>query len=125
MGATNAALVNIRGWLEGARDDIALVRDFVEEEVVNEWDNFGWRFPHQQNTGHWYAFYGLHVEPDGINWFVNQLRQLAPLAASGSKPLIRGLFIVSDEQMTMTQLHVRDGQVHLEPGDSKYAYLDA
>lgn len=125
MDARKVALVNIRGWLEGAQDDIALVRDFVVEDVVNEWYNFGWRFPHQQNTGHWYAFYGLQIDADSINWFLNQLRQLAPLVASGTKPLIRGLFIVSDEQMTMTQLHVRDGQVHVMPGDPKYAYLDA
>jgi hypothetical protein len=118
-------LINIRGWLEGSQDDLELVKQFVEDDLPHNWSNFGWRFPHQQRTGHWYAFYGLHVDVDDRNWFISQLRRMATLTTSGTKPLIRGLFIISHEDETMTEARITDGEVHLTPCDLNLAYLDS
>ncbi|CAM3755546.1 hypothetical protein KIPE111705_23310 [Kibdelosporangium persicum] len=123
--ARKTALINIRGWLEGSQDGLELAQRFIQDDAANNWYNFGWTFPHQQVTGHWYAFFGLHVDDGNVDWFLNQLRHLATLAASGAKPLIRGLFVISNEEKTMSQVHVRDGHVHITPGDPKLAYLDA
>lgn len=122
---TAPLIVNVRGWLEGSYDDIALVKQLIEDEVPDNWSNFGWRFPHRQMTGHWYAFYGLELAVREIDWFVDQLRRLATLVASTTTPRITGLFLLSDEQdRTMQEVHVRGGDVLITPGDPKLAYLD-
>lgn len=122
---STAALVNIRGWLEGSQGDVELVQQFTRDDVVNSWYNFGWRFPNHQSTGHWYAFFGLHVYEHDVDWFLNQLRHLALLTASDTKPsTIRGLFVISGKTTT-SQVQVRGGQVHLTPGDPQHSYLDA
>jgi len=125
VGTGDIALANVRGWLEGEHDDVMLVKEYIENAVVDQWYNFGWRFPHPQTTGHWYAFYGLHVDVTSIDWFLDQLRHLATVATSDRGSSIRGLFVISDEDKTMSQVRVGDGRVHLDPGDPTHAYLDA
>lgn len=112
----DTALINVRGWLEGHTADIELVRESIEEDAVRNWYNFGWRFPHPQSTGHWYAFYGLHFGVEDLDWFMNRLGHLALLTTT-EKPRLTGLFIISRVAASAKQVLVRSGSVYVSDID--------
>jgi Clp amino terminal domain, pathogenicity island component len=108
--------VNVRGWLEGDHDQIALVRRFIAEAIHQNYYNFCWRFPLEQNTGYWYAFYGAHIPTAAVGWFAEQLGKLATLAPETADNQLRGLFIATRSDGETTHWLVRNRQVETAPG---------
>jgi hypothetical protein len=116
--------VNIRGWLEGNHDQIALVKQLIEDTIHQRWHNFSWKFPPEQLTGHWYALYGAHIGTASVDWFHEQLRQFATLAPASADNQLRGLFIATSSKGETIQWHVKNRQVHTVPGDPRHDQLD-
>jgi hypothetical protein len=116
--------VNIRGWLEGDEEHIALVRRHIAATVHERWHNFSWTFPPRQVNGHWYAFYGAHLHATSAGWFADQLREFAALAPDTSNDQLRGMFAATAPNHATIRWIVQDRQVVTAPGDPAQKHLD-
>jgi hypothetical protein len=115
--------VNIRGWLEGDEEHIALVRRHIEATIHEHWHNFSWTFPPRQVNGHWYAFYGAHIDTASVGWFADQLREFAAFAPDASNNQLRGVFAATGPNNATTRWLIRDRQVVTAPGDPAQEHL--
>ena len=60
-----------------------------------------------------------------VAWLLEQLRHLArlpPSDADGDR--VRGLFLASHDVEGLSEWQVRDGALHVMPGDARLHYLD-
>lgn len=115
--------VGIRGWLQCDDKQLALARQLIGGDPDPY--NGGWAFP--ANPVGWtnYVFYGADIRASGVDWFLNQLRQLAALPASDDdNDRVQGLFLASHEVDGMAQWQVRGGRVIVTPAPAEYDYLD-
>jgi hypothetical protein len=109
--------VNIRGWLEGEPDHIALVNQFIEDSIHDHWLNVLWRFPGAHQSGHGYAFYGGHMDTASVDWFTGQLRRLAAIAPETAANHLRGLFLATGPNDETVRWFVRNRQLVIVPGE--------
>ena len=117
------AYVAIRGWLQCDDKQLALVRHVIDSDQDRY--NGGWAFPAQRINWTGYVFYGADIRDGAVDWFLDQLQQLATLPASDAdNDRVRGLFLVSHEVEGMAQWKVRDGQVLITAAGLEFAYLD-
>ncbi|MGW6405414.1 hypothetical protein, partial [Streptomyces sp. NPDC055134] len=85
----------------------------------------GWSTPRQHVNWTHYIFYGADIRESALEWFMDQIREIARIPASDDDgDLIRGLFLASHEVDGTTEWQVREGQFFIESADARHQYLD-
>ena len=116
--------VSVRGWIEC--DDAQLPQ--AEHIIAGSDDGHysrGWSV--SQGPG-WCRriFYGADVRAHEVSWLLDQLRRIARLPASDADgDRVRGLFLASHEEDGLSEWQLRDGALHIAPGDARFRFLDA
>ena len=62
-----------------------------------------------------------------LGWLNDQLRAIAAIPATDpiDNDRVRGLFFVHHDAEGRAELQIRDGELHILPGDPRHDYLDA
>jgi hypothetical protein len=108
------AYVGIREWLQCDDKQLTLARQLIDGNPDPY--NGGWAFPANPIGRTNYVFYGADIPASGVDWFLNQLRQLAALPASDEDDdRFLGLFLTSHEVDGMAEWQGRDGRVIVTP----------
>ncbi|MFD6308122.1 hypothetical protein ACFWFF_34505 [Streptomyces sp. NPDC060223] len=89
------------------------------------WITNGWGTPRQHINWTHYIFYGADIRESALDWFMNQLREIARIPASDDDgDLIRGLFLASHEVDGAAEWQIREGQLFVSSADARHQYLD-
>jgi hypothetical protein len=116
--------VAVRGWLECDARQLELVKGVVAAHDDGFYSG-GWGFPTSHFNWTHYAFYGGDVRESGVEWLLDQVREIARIPASDEDDdLVRGFFVASHELDGASEWQVRDGQVVVLPAPGRYEYLD-
>ncbi|WP_328394956.1 hypothetical protein OHS70_07545 [Streptomyces sp. NBC_00390] len=116
--------VSIRGWLECDETQLAAVQEIISSHEDNHYTN-GWGAPRQHVNWTHYIFYGADMRESALDWFTDQIREIARIPASDDDgDLVQGLFLAGREGDGTTEWQVRDGQLFITPADIRYRYLD-
>ncbi|MFJ6836880.1 hypothetical protein [Streptomyces sp. NPDC091209] len=120
-----SVLVNIRGWLVCDDQQLAQIREVVEQDNPDRTYSGGWAFPPRQyNFVNW-VFFGAQMRDHSVDWFLDRLRSVARIPASDEDDdRVRGLFFVSHEVDGMSEWQVRDGTVVIQAASETYRFLD-
>ncbi|MEU2618258.1 hypothetical protein ABZ642_08805 [Streptomyces sp. NPDC007157] len=120
-----SVLVNVRGWLECDDQQLARIREIVEQDDPDRTYSGGWAFPPRQyNFVNWVLF-GAQMRDHSVGWFLDRLRSVARIPASDEdNDLITGLFLVSHEVDGMSEWQVRDGTVVIQAASETYRFLN-
>lgn len=115
--------VAVRGWLECDETQLATVQAIISSHTDDHY-SAAWSTPRQQVNWTRYIFYGADIRESALDWFMNQLREIARIPASDDDgDLIRGLFLASHEVDGTTEWQVREGQLVISPADTRHQYL--
>ncbi|MDX6347391.1 MAG: hypothetical protein QOF84_2181 [Streptomyces sp.] len=115
--------VSIRGWLEGDEEQLASIKRIIEANDDEHYSG-GWGFPARPFNWTSYAFYGGDVRESMVSWFFDQLVAIAELPASDEdEDRVLGLFMATHEMTGLSEWQIRDGEVHVLPGDDRHQYL--
>ncbi len=72
------------------------------------------------------AFFVGIIRALSLGWLLEQLRAIAAIPASDDdNDRVRGLFFVHHDVDGPAEWQIRDGEVHILPGDPRHAFLDA
>ncbi|MFE2492433.1 hypothetical protein ACFXGR_56805 [Streptomyces mirabilis] len=116
--------VSIRGWLECDKTQLAAIQEIISSHEDNHYTN-GWGSPRKHVNWTHYIFYGADIRESALDWFTDQIREIAQIPASDDDgDLVRGLFLASHEADGTTEWQVRDGQLVIAPADISHRYLD-
>ncbi|WP_251096401.1 hypothetical protein [Streptomyces sp. Caat 7-52] len=116
--------VSVRGWLECDKTQLAAVQEVISTHADEHYSN-GWSTPRQQVNWTHYIFYGADIRESALDWFTNQITEIARIPASdGDGDRIRGLFLASHEVDGTTEWQVRDGRLVISSADARHQYLD-
>jgi hypothetical protein len=116
--------VSIRGWLECDETQLAAIREIISSHEDNHYTN-GWGSPRQHVNWTHYIFYGADIRESALDWFTDQIREIARIPASDDDgDLVQGLFQVRHETDGAAEWQVRDGQLFITPADIRHRYLD-
>lgn len=116
--------VSVRGWLECDETQLVAVQGIISLYADDHYSS-GWSTPRQQVNWTRYVFYGADIRVSALDWFMNQLREIARIPASDDDgDLIRGLFLAGHEVDGTTEWQVRDGRLVTSPADIRHQYLD-
>ncbi|WP_371674094.1 hypothetical protein OG985_44390 [Streptomyces sp. NBC_00289] len=118
------AYVSIRGWLECDETQLAALQEIISSHEDNHYTN-GWSSPRQHVNWIHYIFYGADIRESALDWFTDQIREIARLPASDDDgDLVQGLLLASHEADGTTEWQVREGQLFITPADIRLGYLD-
>ncbi|MFJ3704693.1 MULTISPECIES: hypothetical protein [unclassified Streptomyces] len=116
--------VSIRGWLECDETQLTAVREVIASHEENHYSN-GWGSPRRHTSWTHYIFYGADIRASALDWFVDQIKEIARIPASDDDgDLVQGLLLVSHEVEGPSEWQVRDGQLFTSPADSRHRFLD-
>jgi hypothetical protein len=115
--------VSIRGWLECDEQQLAAIRAIITAHDEGFYSN-GWGTPRRHINWTHYLFYGADIRESELDWFREQVQEIAAVPANADGDHITGLFFASHEVTGMSEWQIRDGQVHIAPGDDRHRYLD-
>ncbi|MFD0078853.1 hypothetical protein ACFVIY_41525 [Streptomyces sp. NPDC127166] len=116
--------VSVRGWLECDEKQLATVQEIISSHADDHYSS-GWSTPRQQVNWTHYIFYGADIRESALEWFTNQITEIARIPASDDdEDRIRGLFLASHEVEGTTEWQVRDGQLVMSPAATRHHYLD-
>ena len=116
--------VSIRGWLECDEAQLATVQEIISSHADDHYSN-GWTAPRQHVNWTHYIFYGADIRESALDWFANQIREIARIPASDADgDLIRGLFLATHEVDGTTEWQVREGQLVISSANIRHQYLD-
>ncbi|MFI9046075.1 hypothetical protein [Streptomyces sp. NPDC053427] len=116
--------VSIRGWLECDATQLVSVQEIISSPAEDHYSN-GWSTPRQHVNWTHYIFYGADIRESALDWFMNQIRQIARIPAPDDDgDLIRGLFLASHEVDGTAEWQVREGQLFIAAADARHQYLD-
>ncbi|MGK5639085.1 hypothetical protein ACSNOK_12380 [Streptomyces sp. URMC 126] len=117
--------VSIRGWLECDTAQLAAVEKIISSHADGHYSH-GWGRPRQQVNWTAYVFFGGDLRESAVNWFTDQLTEMARIPASDADgDLVRGLFLASHEIDGTAEWQIRDGRLVISPADVRHRYLDA
>ncbi|MFF7144653.1 hypothetical protein ACFZB5_26110 [Streptomyces nodosus] len=117
--------VSVRGWLECDETQLAAVQEIISSHTDDHYSS-GWTTPRQQVNWTSYLFYGADIRESALDWFMDQLREIARIPASDDDgDLVRGLFLASHEVDGTTEWQVREGRLVASSADIRHRYLDA
>ncbi|MGW7436975.1 hypothetical protein [Streptomyces sp. NPDC054849] len=115
--------VSVRGWLECDGTQLAIVQELIASHADDHY-SLGWSTPRQQVNWTHYIFYGADIRESAVDWFMNQLREIAQVPASDDDgDLVRGLFLASHEVDGTTEWQVREGRLVVSSADGRHQYL--
>ncbi|UQI49754.1 hypothetical protein M1P56_35165 (plasmid) [Streptomyces sp. HU2014] len=116
--------VSIRGWLECDNAQLTTAQEIISAHADDHYSH-GWSTPQKYVNWTHYLFYGADIRESALDWFTNQLKEIARLPASDDDgDLIQGLFLASHEVDGTTEWQVRDGRLSISPADDRHQYLD-
>ncbi|MEU9243592.1 hypothetical protein [Streptomyces sp. NPDC048385] len=116
--------VSIRGWLECDETQLAAIQEIISSRDDGHYTN-GWGSPRRHVNWIHYIFYGADIRESALEWFTDQIRQIARIPSSDHDgDLVQGLFLASHEVEGTTEWQVRDGQLFITPADIRHRYFD-
>ncbi|MFJ3205936.1 hypothetical protein [Streptomyces sp. NPDC086989] len=116
--------VSVRGWLECDGTQLATIQKIISAHADNHYSN-GWSTPRQQVNWTHYLFYGADIRESALDWFMNQLQEIARVPASDDDgDFVRGLFLAGHEVDGTMEWQVRDGRLVMSAADARHRYLD-
>ncbi|MFF3861421.1 hypothetical protein [Streptomyces sp. NPDC002209] len=115
--------VSIRGWLECDETQLVAVRKVVSSHEDDHYSN-GWGSPRQHINWAHYIFYGADIRASALDWFMDQIKEIARIPASDDGDFVQGLFLISHEVDGTSEWQVREGQLFSSPVDTRHRYLD-
>ncbi|MFF6783466.1 hypothetical protein [Streptomyces sp. NPDC012510] len=115
--------VSVRGWLECDETQLAAIQQIIDAHDDNHYTN-GWGSPRKHVNWTHYLFYGADMRASALDWFTDQIREMARLPPSdGDGDLVQGLFLATHEVEGTTEWQVRDGRLFNAPADTRHRYL--
>lgn len=116
--------VSIRGWLECDETQLTAIQGIISSHEDHHYTN-GWGSPRRHVNWTHYIFYGADIRESALDWFTDQIREIARIPASDDDgDLVQGVFLVSHEVDGTAEWQVRDGQFFITPADIRHRYLD-
>jgi hypothetical protein len=116
--------VSVRGWLECDGKQLTAVQEIISSHADDHYSG-GWSTPRRQVNWTNYVFYGADIRESALDWFTNQITEIARIPASDDDgDRIQGLFLARHEVEGTTEWQVRDGRLVMSPADTRHHYLD-
>ncbi|CAL9574115.1 hypothetical protein SUDANB120_04910 [Streptomyces sp. enrichment culture] len=116
--------VSVRGWLECDETQLAAIQEIISSHADDHYSH-GWTTPRRQVNWTRYVFYGADIRESALDWFTDQLGEMAQIPASDEDgDLVRGLFLAGHEAGGGTEWQVRDGRLAVSPAGAGHRYLD-
>ena len=116
--------VSVRGWLECDAKQLAAIQAIIDAHDDGRYSH-GWGTPRHQVGWACRVFFGVDMRESAVEWFLEQMREIAAVPADAEEDRVTGLFLASHEVTGMNEWQIRDGQLFIAPGDDRYHYLDA
>ena len=121
-----STVATIRGWLECDDDQIAQIKQVVQNHIDEHYTS-AWAFPPAKTTGSWinFAFFGVSADQAVTEWLEQQLQAIAALQPKSPDEYIRGIFFVSVEGQPRQEWHIANGALRKTAASAAYDYLDS
>ncbi|WP_327071276.1 hypothetical protein [Kitasatospora sp. NBC_01302] len=116
--------VSVRGWLECDEKQLVAVEQVLASHADDHYFD-GWSTPRRQINWTRYIFYGADIRASALDWFAEQIREIARIPASDDDgDLVRGLFLVGHEVDGTSEWQVREGRLFITSAGADRHYLD-
>ncbi|SOE24456.1 hypothetical protein SAMN05442782_1084 [Streptomyces sp. OK228] len=118
-----AVYVSVRGWLECDRAQLSAVKAIIAKHTDDHYSG-GWGFPKHPFNWTSYVFYGGDIQEADVPWLRDQLAEMATLPPLDEEDSdVQGLFMLTHEVDGLIEWQIRDGRIHVFPGEERHQYL--